>query len=350
MNWRKVAVKLLLSLVGAAAAGVVIFVVVPWLFEPPPEAEMTEEEIARLVLDSLAEEAVREAQDGAEPGETPSVEATLPFPPSEPLVALAPAAGPELPAATEAAGEGVMAAPTREVIPVVSPVVPVAPAVQAMPEETPPPERIVVAAVHEEGLTRSPEAPRGGVAEPVRPEAGAAPPPGAVREVQALLKRLGYEPGPVDGVWGGRTARAWKNFARDSADLEARTRLAQASAAVASAADTGQDAPSHLPEPEGQRMRVPGTLRGVMGYRLPLVSRQEVPDQVVSGILIPAHTTFVILKPGYWELTGLSANEVKRLEDAANKAPPPAETAAPPGRSWNPLRLFRRQPSVADGK
>ena len=41
---------------------------------------------------------------------------------------------------------------------------------------------------------------------------------------------------------------------------------------------------------------VPGTLRGVMGYRLPLVSRQEVPDQIVSGVLIPAHTTFVILK------------------------------------------------------
>ena len=347
MNWRKVAVKLLLSLVGAAAAGVVIFVVVPWFFEPPPEAEMTEEEIARLVLDSLAEEAAREAPDGDESGETPAVEATLPFPPSEPLAPLAPAPGPELPAATEAAGEGVMAAPTREVIPVVSPVVPVAPAVQSAPAETPPPQRIVAAAVHEEGLTRSPEAPRG-----------------AVREVQALLKRLGYEPGPVDGVWGDRTARAWKNFARDSADLEARARLAQASAAVASAADTGQapsmnsgqvtrphtGLPSHLPEPEGQRMRVPGTLRGVMGYRLPLVSRQEVPDQVVSGVLIPAHTTFVILKPGYWELTGLSADEVKRLEDAANEAPAAAETAAPPGRRWNPLRLFRRQPSAGDGK
>ncbi|MDE0195930.1 MAG: hypothetical protein OXP08_10320, partial [bacterium] len=46
---------------------------------------------------------------------------------------------------------------------------------------------------------------------------------------------------------------------------------------------------------------VPGTLRGVMGYRLPLVSRQEVPDQIVSGVLIPAHTTFVILEQGAWE-------------------------------------------------
>ena len=51
---------------------------------------------------------------------------------------------------------------------------------------------------------------------------------------------------------------------------------------------------------------VPQTLRGVMGYRLPLVSRQEVPGQVVSGVLIPAHTTYVILKPGHWELIGLT--------------------------------------------
>jgi hypothetical protein len=343
-------VKLLLSLVGVAAAGVVIFVVVPWLVEPPPEVEVTEEEMAglmaRLILDLLAEEGVREAPDGDESGEASAVEETLPFPPSESL---------ELPAVTGAAGEGIMPAPTREVIPVVRPVVPV---VQAAPEETPQQQRIVVAAVHEEDVSL-----RGKAAEPGRPEAVSAPPSGAVREVQGLLKRLGYEPGPLDGVWGDRTARAWKNFARDSADLEARARLAQASAAVASAADTGQapsmnsgqvtpphtGLPSHLPEPEGQRMRVPGTLRGVMGYRLPLVSRQEVPDQVVSGVLIPAHTTFVILKPGYWELTGLSADEVRRLEDAAEEAPAPAETGAPPRRSWNPLRMLREQPSAAGG-
>ena len=52
---------------------------------------------------------------------------------------------------------------------------------------------------------------------------------------------------------------------------------------------------------------VPETLRGVMGYRLPLVSRQQVPGQVVSGVLIPAHTTYVILKPGHWELVGAVA-------------------------------------------
>ena len=86
---------------------------------------------------------------------------------------------------------------------------------------------------------------------------------------------------------------------------------------------------------------VPGTLRGVMGYRLPLVSRQEVPGQVVSGVLIPAHTTYVILQPGRWEPVGLSSAEVEALRAAA-KADEPAVHAESPARGWNPLRLFRR--------
>ena len=67
---------------------------------------------------------------------------------------------------------------------------------------------------------------------------------------------------------------------------------------------------------------VPQTLRGVMGYRLPLVSRQEVPAQVVSGVLIPAHTTYVILKPGHWELIGLTPAELEALRDTAKADEP----------------------------
>ena len=97
------------------------------------------------------------------------------------------------------------------------------------------------------------------------------------------------------------------------------------------------EAPSAVPP---RPVVVPGTLRGVMGYRLPLVSRQEVPGQVVSGVLIPAHTTYVILQPGHWELVGLSPAEVEALRAAAN-ADEPAQPE-PPSRGWNPLRLFRR--------
>ena len=88
-------------------------------------------------------------------------------------------------------------------------------------------------------------------------------------------------------------------------------------------------------------MLVPRVLRGVMGYRLPLVSRQQVPGQVVSGVLIPAHTTYVILQPGGWELVGLSPGELEALRAAA-KADEPAVHVESPVRRWNPLRLFRR--------
>ena len=96
---------------------------------------------------------------------------------------------------------------------------------------------------------------------------------------------------------------------------------------------------------------VPGTLRGVMGYRMPLVSRQELPDQIVSGVLIPAHTTYVILQPGHWELVGLSPDDVKALRAFAEKtkADQGAELSQPPARGWNPFRLFRTKRTPADG-
>ena len=50
------------------------------------------------------------------------------------------------------------------------------------------------------------------------------PPPRAIREAQELLGRLGYAPGPVDGVWGRRTGQAFQAFLRD-AGLPAAERL-----------------------------------------------------------------------------------------------------------------------------
>jgi len=98
------------------------------------------------------------------------------------------------------------------------------------------------------------------------------------------------------------------------------------------------EAPSAVERPGG--VLLPRILRGVIGYRLPLVSRQPVPGQVVSGVLIPAHTTYVILQPGGWELVGLSPAELETLRAAA-KADEPAVRAESPVRRWNPLRLFR---------
>ena len=236
-----------------------------------------------------------------------------------------------------------------------------------------------------------------------RPVEGMPPPFSATRDVQELLEALGYEPGPVDGIWGARTEEAWRRFARNAVDRAAGMVTAEAqgeheetepeSLVVPSVAEsptpsgptavpegpaTGQAGeirrraglpPGVVPElervseskgttePEGetepeavreaervpQPVTVPGTLRGVMGYRMPLVSRQGVPDQVVAGVLIPAHTTFVIVKPGYWELVGLEPGEVERLRK------PVEPVAEPVRRGWNPFRLFRKGSARSGG-
>ena len=263
------------------------------------------------------------------------------------------------------------------------------------------PEAFVqVAEAGDTGLQKRRDSLPAQAAMPLAPPAAA--PPQAVREVQALLEALGYAPGPADGVWGVRTEAAWQAFARDAerlaratvlesageppifempldegptagpsepADLAAAVLAAAAlksrtpseaaspseapSSAAAPGAVQAGDAPPGLP---ADPVTLPGTLRGVMGYRMPLVSRQAVPDQVVSGVLIPAHTTFVILKPGYWELTGLLPDDVQLLRDAAARAQAEALARAhkpapqPSRRGWTLLDLFRRKGTVDGGK
>ena len=380
--------KLFLVAAGMGAVALVMLVVGPMLLEPAPEPPpmQVEEIVAGVLGEPEAEDVRTEAltPEDLPAGPTPLVGMRDN---GEAVAVLFPAA--EAPDADEGAGpegalppvlspeeiESALSGPAPTDSPATEPALvlgergPVAPPVVAQASAEPRPA----------GNAGQPPAPA-----PWQPELTVVegtgggrlvemtlPPPEATREVQELLESLGYEPGPVDGIWGDRTARAWKSFARDAADLEASVELAQASQAATRAAEApphpevsappsggtgvltasgaGQAVPppTGLPsrplEPEGQRMRVPGTLRGVMGYRLPLISRQEVPDQIVSGVLIPAHTTFVILRGGEWELVGLSPDDVKRLKDAAEAAAAPPATEPPPKRGWNPLRLFRRQ-------
>ena len=375
--------KLFMVAAGMGAVVLVIFVVVPMLTAPVPEPPpMQAEEIVAEVLGEP--EAGEVHTEALAPEDLPAVPI--------PLVAMRDN-GEEVPVlfpAAEAPDADEGASPEAALPPVLSPeeieaavVVPVAadegpsegapvPDAEPRPESaqaSPPPP---IAWQPELAVTQGSESSR--IVEITLP------PPEATREVQELLESLGYEPGPADGVWGDRTARAWRSFARDAADLEARVELAQASFDLRSGQTFTAEVPPHpeisaLPsggagvlaapgagqvEPEGalrpsitlrqaqdqdrSGARVPGTLRGVMGYRLPLISRQEVPDQIVSGVLIPAHTTFVILRGGEWELVGLSPDEVRRLKGAAEAAAAPPESEPQPvRRSWNPLRLFRRQ-------
>ena len=59
----------------------------------------------------------------------------------------------------------------------------------------------------------------------------------AVREAQELLAALGYTPGPVDGVWGGRSARAYKAFPQEAGLPTAEILNAEALQAIRDAAE-----------------------------------------------------------------------------------------------------------------
>ena len=365
--------KLFLVAAGMGALVLVIFVAQPMLTAPAPET-------APLALEEIVTEVLREppAEEGVEPRLTEDVQPEdLPAMPT-PLMAVR-REGEEVPVVFPAAEEpaaGEEAGPSDSLPPVLSAeeieeaVSIPAPAggsqAEGEPEADKPDE------VREPATTMAAQESVG--AGPIRdtdfqgwdggiPAPPTLPPPEATREVQKLLESLGYEPGPADGIWGERTDRAWKNFAGDASHMDAGTGPDQGPLPTSDPAG----APARPEEPaapsggigagmaqgarQDERKRVPGTLRGVMGYRLPLVSRQEVPDQIVSGVLIPAHTTFVILRGGEWELVDLAPDEVKRLKDAAEAAAAPPETEPPPvRRSWNPLRLFRRQTPHQGGK
>ena len=127
-------------------------------------------------------------------------------------------------------------------------------------------------------------------------------------------------------------------------DSRARREVSHPSGGLPAAAGAAQagNAPSGLPPRTARAgVVVPGTLRGVMGYRLPLVSRQEVPDQIVSGVLIPAHTTFVIVQPGTWKLVDLTAEEVQALREAAARQEPEAAAQAEAAEVETPWTLWR---------
>ncbi len=94
-------------------------------------------------------------------------------------------------------------------------------------------------------------------------EAGshAGPPPRyAIMEAQGLLARLGYKPGPADGQWGARSARAYAAFLRDAGMPQTRgltpeglrAMRSQASRQATDAAETS--APAQPVEPEPARL------------------------------------------------------------------------------------------------
>ena len=107
------------------------------------------------------------------------------------------------------------------------------------------------------------EAPKAAVPKTVASSPPTAPPPKrTIREAQKLMAELGYKPGPADGLWGSRSAKAYAAFLRDAGmppgemlTLDAlramRTRAAEEKAPGA-VAKAGAETPSTRAESEAR--------------------------------------------------------------------------------------------------
>ena len=74
--------------------------------------------------------------------------------------------------------------------------------------------------------------------------------------------------------------------------------------------------------------------RGALGYRAPLVVRQRVPARILGGVYVPAHETYVVLQPGYWEAVGV-------VEDTPAAVDERTESSQAAKGCWL-RRLFRK--------
>ena len=190
----------------------------------------------------------------------------------------------------------------------------------------------------------------------VKPPTPVESPASSAIEIQLSTEMLLGEPGEESAV------------ARLEADLEvAKREKAEAQAAAAGRLVPVKVVPGEPFRPAAQsprtseprllplRLIVPAprgsvpVARGAMDYRVPLVVKQEVPDRIQGGAYIPSHETYVILRPGHWELKGsdegLAATEPEAgaVEATGDMIKPELER-----RGWL-QRLFRRKSRRADG-
>ena len=340
MELRTTMGKILLGMVGVA---LVVFVVVPWLQAPPPPASpASPDEIIQELMGRPGE------NDGEAMDEADAVAGVLPEGEETVSPALGPVAQP-----VEEGGED------QEIVGVLpAPLTPdeVAGAMLApsVPDEEGGDEAVegeaVAAAVNqfvEAVLERldeivhasagSPDAVVMASAPPVEEDETLGPAPQQVMEAVAAETAVETverqaEPSPevvedapyVEPVVIERDMPAEPSMPADEVAAAAQRPSALAAAGLA-----------ELRRPEA--VTAPYVPRGVMGYRMPLVSRQELPIQVVSGVVMPAHHTYVILRPGHWELL-MEGGEIVLPVEAVLEEPEPT-----PGSSWTVLDLFRKR-------
>ncbi len=349
MEWRTATGKVLLALAGIVGAALVVFVVAPWLQAPAPP--VSPDEIIQEVTGPGGEdevEATGEADEVAgalpeidetilpapgpvaqpveEGGEDREVVGELPAPLTPDEVAsamLAPSAPGEGGGDEVAAGEAFESAVNRFAAAVLEKLD------EMVDAEARPPDAVVASAPsvdEDEDETVSPEPEQ--VDEPVPAETATAG-EAVERQVEPPLEVVKNAP-YVASVAIERNTRV--EFSRP------------ALGPLETLADEGAQRPFVLPAAGLAELRRPESVtaprgtRGVMGYRMPLVSRQALPIQVVSGVVMPAHHTYVILRPGHWELLMEGGEAVVSAEpvEAAIEEPPPRSC-------WKLWNLFRKR-------
>ena len=369
MAWRTATGKILLALAGTVGVALVVFVVVPWLQAPPPPASpASPEEIIEEVLASPGDED-GEAADEA-PGEAVSVAAPVPVAASTADGSENQAVVSELPpplTADEVAG-AVLDQPASgmdggdEAVAeqrIEAAVELFAEAVLEKLDEmvaaaSPGPSDAVVTAsapsVDEDEDETAGGAPEQGVAPaPVESAAAVEAPPEIVEAAPEVEPATGERDMPAEPSMPADEVAAASTGSPPGAPVAPEVPAPPRGPLETPAHEPDRDAaaaqrPSALPAAglaelrRAEAVTAPHVPRGVMGYRMPLVSRQELPIQVVSGVVMPAHHSYVILRPGHWELLMEGGEIVLPVEpvEAVLEEPPPR-------RRWSLFDLFRRR-------
>ena len=345
MELRTARGKILLGLAGTVGVALLVFVVVPWLQSPPPPPlPASPDEIIQEVMGTVGE------NDGEAADEADAVAGALPE--GEEIVspALGPVAQP-----VEEGGED------QEIVGVLpAPLTPdeVASAMldPSVPDEEGGDEAAVGEAVEAtvnrfteavlerldeivHASTGSPDAVVMASAPSVEEDEGetAGPAPEQVIEPAAAEAQANETAAHVEPVVIERDMRV--EFSMPVVEVAAASTGPPSGAPVAPKGSASPLGPLESParEPDQEAAAPPHVPRGAMGYRLPLVSRQELPVQVVSGVVMPAHHTYVILRPGHWELLTEGGEIVLPVEAVVEKPEPAPES------SWTILDLFRKR-------
>ena len=361
MEMRTATGKILLALAGTAAVALVVFVVAPWLQAPAPlVSPVSPDEIIQEVMGPLGENDGEATDEGdAVAGAVPEVDEII-------LPALGPVAEP-----VEEGGEdqeivGVLPAPLTpdevasamlepsatdeeggdEVVEGEAVAAAVNQFAEAVLERL---EEIVHASAGSPDAVVMASAPS--VEEGEGETAGPAPEPviepvAAETAVETAERQAEPPPEVVENALPGEPVVIERDmrveFSMPVVDVATTSTGSPSGAPMATegpAPPLGPLEPTAR-EPDQVAVTAPHVPRGVMGYRMPLVSRQELPIQIVSGVVMPAHDSYVILRPGHWELLmegGETVVPVEPVEEVVEE-PQPA-----PDSHWTLLDLFRRR-------